>query len=87
LVKNITYRKRFTYGIFSYSYRDGMIVTYIHWCRYGYEYIRHTLFFAWGLHCGCILKMTGSLLAELSCCDCLRVKVGRGIAPCPQWDV
>jgi hypothetical protein len=41
----------------------------VHLCRYEYKYIRHTLFFAWGLHCGCILKMTGSLLAEeLSCC-------------------
>ncbi len=36
-------------------------------------------FFAWGFHCGCILKMTGSLLAEeLSCCDFFRVKVSRG---------
>ncbi len=53
-----------------------------------YKYIRHTLFFAWGLHCGCIFKMTGSLLAqELSCCDCLRVKVSIGIVPCPQWYV
>jgi hypothetical protein len=40
-----------------------------------YEYIRHTLFFAWGLHCGCIFKMTGSLLAEeLSCYDLLGLK-------------
>jgi hypothetical protein len=36
-----------------------------------YEYIRYTLFFAWDLHCGCIFKVTRSLLAEeLSCCGC-----------------
>jgi hypothetical protein len=37
------------------------------------------------LHCGCILKITRSLFAEeLSCCDCFRVQVTRGIVPCPQ---
>ncbi len=47
----------------------------VHWCRYWYEYIRHTLFSAWDLHCRCILKMTGSLLAEeLSGCDCFGLK-------------
>jgi hypothetical protein len=36
-----------------------------------YEYIRHTLFFlAWGLHCGCIFELPGSLLAEELSCDC-----------------
>jgi hypothetical protein len=39
-------------------------------------------YFAWGLCCGCIVKMTGSLLAEeLSSCDCFWVKVSKGIVP------
>jgi hypothetical protein len=41
-----------------------------------YEYIGHyIIIFAWGLRCGCTLKMTGSLLTvELSSCDCLGLK-------------
>jgi hypothetical protein len=43
--------------------------------------------FAWGLCCGCILKLTGSLLAvELSCCDCPEIKVSRGNVPFPHRD-
>jgi hypothetical protein len=42
-------------------------------------------YFAWGLPFGSILKLTGSLLAvELSCCDYIEVKVGRGIVPFPN---
>ncbi len=40
------------------------------------------IIFAWVLCCGCILKLTGSLLAgELSYCDCVEIKVSRGNVP------
>ncbi len=44
-----------------------------------------TYIFCLGLCCGCIVKMTGSLLAEeLSSCDCFWVNVSRGIVPFPE---
>jgi hypothetical protein len=49
-----------------------------------YKNIRHTehYFFAWVFS-----LLTGGLLAvELSCCDCVEVKVSRGIVPSPQRD-
>jgi hypothetical protein len=43
-------------------------------------------YFAWGLCSGRFLKLTGSLLAvELSCCDCVEIKVSRGNVPFPHW--
>ncbi len=43
-------------------------------------------YFAWGLHCGCILNTTaGSLLAdELSCCDCLGLKLVENLCHAPM---
>jgi hypothetical protein len=47
---------------------------FLHWCRY--DYIGHMyIILAWGTHCGCILKIPGSLLGEeLSFYDCFGLK-------------
>jgi hypothetical protein len=65
--------------MFKYFVADATLFDFIiwfhtvHWCR---ERVHRTyIIFAWGLRCGCTLKMTGSLIPEdLSCCDCLGLK-------------